>query len=105
MKKQIEIDGGIFVLGYVNKNKNSWLYYPIDKIVFACNAEWWFKGEERSANELNLIDERSASPKHVFLQGVETCKNIILEQEEIGGIVHVLVRNSSTNYWFYIKET
>lgn len=104
LKSQYEINGQVMVIGGDSSDaRYMWYYLSPEQFDIVCNAEWWYKGEESLDTQIRLIDERSKQPQTVYVQGKEYCKNLIKEQRENGGAVHILVRNSEKNYWFCFK--
>lgn len=104
LNSQYEIKGEVLVLGGESNNgRYSWYYFQPDQFEQLCNIEWWIKEKNKLEDEIRLIDEKSRDPKCVYVHGKEYYKKLIQEQIQIGGAIHMLVRNSIKNYWFYLK--
>lgn len=104
LKNQSEINGQVMVIGGDSPDgRYMWYYLPPEQFELVCNTEWWYKGKESLDAQIRFIDERSRQPQSVYVQGKEYCKNLIKEQRDNGGAIHLLVRNSENNYWFCFK--
>lgn len=105
--RQISVNGQILVIGQhqVNKANNSWFYFPPEQFKLACNAEWKIRDDpDRLKKEIEVIEEGSLNPRTNYPQSAAKCIKIVKEIIKKGGVAHIMVRNSSKNSWFFLKE-
>lgn len=76
------------------------------------NDEWWLKSKEKLQQELAIIGQRDKLDKiaisffrNNYPQGKDFCIDLINEQINNNGMVHVIHRRSNytLSTWFYFK--